>query len=374
MELYVRAVWDSKRKPSELIIAQNESKKTNIILYKPKSGLQINTILSHEKIIADLLTKCLNNGTLVIDGFKRFLDHFNPDIPNKILDVYDTPLSDCSSSLDVTDLLNSKKDDWQKLLANASVIYNRMEKRGVILSYKKVYPKWSVDTFSGRSKTTEVNIQGISDLPVQNVFGDYDDCFIHFDWLAADVRIAAILSKDEELLRAASQIDPYQYIADKIGGVDRSMCKQTLLQSINSMNVSSAILDMFPKLKSWITESSEKLNANEPLLSILGRPFTQIDGKTQRSPFNATMQGSIAHAMHSVLPKVWDIVGPRLLAEVHDSIIVSIKKSAIKECIQKVTDEMIRPFKGVIDNDLILPVKVSVGTKWRNWKQIGVYT
>ena len=226
-----------------------------------------------------------------------------------------------------------------------------------------------------------LGIQGaVQSDQITNPSGHFNDGFLHFDWRGADIRIAALLSGDESLLELSEKHDPYQTVADRLNsgasdGVSRDECKIALLKAINSMNTGLLILDLFPRLRSWIIESRRKLDAGKPLYSILNRKFIQLPGKKPLSVFNATMQGSIAHAMQLSIRRVWEHIGERLLAEVHDSIVVTCDptKTSMKSTIELVTGIMCRPFDGILDSNPVFPVRVSVGEAWRKWDEYKVF-
>ena len=64
-----------------------------------------------------------------------------------------------------------------------------------------------------------------------------------------------------------------------------------------------------------------------------------------------------------------------MLAEIHDSIVVTSPPDAdaVRSTIRTVTDIMCHPFKGFLESDPVFPVRVSVGRRWKKWKQAGIY-
>ena len=342
------------------------------------------------KFILDLLK---DGHIIVTSDFKLFLNSFNIQTYRERLNVYDTMLPEIKipSNFEDAKLLLEKIlkamagatiYEWQKLIANAAVVYTSLERSGVMLSGYAKYPKWSQRTYSGRSKTLGFNIQGASASDnITNSYGSPSDLFIHFDWRAADIRAAALLSCDDHLLRACDNVDPYQVTADylnngQVNGLSRDECKIALLSTINSMNVDAHILDAFPTMRKWISDSIMKLRRGEPLVSLLGRKFIRVKGRSDLSVFNATMQGTIAHAMQASVRRIWEVVGDQLLAEVHDSVIVTCPNNGacVKSMINTVVDIMVRPFSGLLDEDLVFPVRVSIGKKWKQWQELRVYS
>lgn len=329
---------------------------------------------------------------IITSDFKLFIEAFDIPFYTEQLNVYDllllelkTPRSPDKVKNNLLRLLPAMAkvnlQQWQKVTANAAVVYAAIEERGLSVFEEQVFPRWSQRTFSGRTKTSVYNIQGTpAGEQIRNPAGRHDDYFMHFDWRAADIRIAALLSGDERLLGACEYLDPYQHVADFLNdgcedGLTRDECKLALLTAINAMNIEAHIFDAFPRLRCWISESRQKLRAGASLSSILGRKYTKEKGRKDLSVFNATMQGSIAHAIQLVIRRVWEEFGLGLVAEIHDSVVVTCPRSnaVVKTTVKGVADIMCYPFKGVLDSNPVFPVKVSVGNSWKGWKELRVY-
>ena len=333
-----------------------------------------------------------DGGRIVTSDFKLFLEAF--DIPFYVerLNIYDLLLPELQTPATVDQardklqkllpaMARIEPKEWQKVVADAAVAYAAIEDRGLVVFDRSVYPRWSQRTYSGRSKTSIYNIQGAStDELVRNPAGRHDDYFLHFDWRAADIRVAALLSGDEKLLRACGHTDPYQYVADFLNeghqdGLTRDECKLALLTSINAMATDAHIFGAFPRLRQWIVECRQKLLAGEPLYSILGRKYVREEGRSDLSVFNATMQGTIAHAMQLAVRRVWEEFGLDLVAEIHDSVVVTCPHSnaVVKSTVNRIAEIMCYPFEGVLDSNPVFPVGVSVGNSWKAWKGLRVY-
>jgi len=394
--VYVHTLFDKDRKPLIIGLYNPSTSKTRIFpLHIPGTGKSIFEIDDDKAKIVLLLERLLVRGyRLVLSDFKDYLYAFGFPIAKEKLEVYDlflpqikppNSLSKASRLLKkfLPKMAKMKPQPWQQYSANAAVVYQSLENRGIMAGTVPQYPVWSQRTYSGRSKTMVYNLQGTVEADqITNPAGTPDDAFIHFDWRGADIRIASLLCGDSRLLALSEKYDPYQTIADRLNqggaanGVTRNECKIALLKAINSMNTDLLILDLFPKLRKWIAASRTKLNAGEPLYSILGRKFVLVKGKKPLSIFNATMQGSIAHAIQISIRRVWEEVGDRLLAEVHDSMVVTCDrtKASMQSTIDQVADIMCHPFSGVLDSNPMFPVRVSVGTAWRNWKEHEIYS
>ncbi len=272
----------------------------------------------------------------------------------------------------------SKLSGYQTIISNAAVVYYDLERRGLVVNDTKFNPSWSMKTYSGRSKTTGFNIQGhfghdkvlTEGLMVNSVL-------VHFDWIAADIRVASLFSKDERLINSFEASDPYSYMMELINRnndqhITREECKLSLLKAVNSMDTSSVVLrKIYPDLGNWIEKCKSILSSNEGHLStILGRQFKISQAKNSLAVLNGAMQGSVAHAMQLVIRKVWERLSHYLVAEIHDSLVMCVPadNNIIKSVVNIVSEIMTQPFLGILDDNPIFPVKVSIGKKWKSWK------
>jgi hypothetical protein len=73
------------------------------------------------------------------------------------------------------------------------------------------------------------------------------------------------------------------------------------------------------------------------------------------------------------IKRIWDTYGTQLLVETHDSVAITSKPEHLRSLINNVSSIMSRPFAGVIDDNPYFPLKVSVGSKFREWKPIRIY-
>jgi hypothetical protein len=320
----------------------------------------------------------LKDRILVTNDFKSLLSgfKFKDPLPKEQLRVYDTfiPLPKIPSTFaelspliedQLSAMQKQKLKRWQNIAANSSVVYEFLERRGILVGGFHQHPKWSHRTYSGRSKNTGFNLQGTSaNDHITDPYGNNLDIFVNFDWRAADVRIAAILSRDEVLDKMSIESDPYLKLSE-ILDISRKDCKTMLLVAINKIDVDNPIFEIFPDLKKWMIASKEKLDSGQPIAGILGREF--YDSEKPRSAFNATMQGSIAQAMQITIRKIWEM-DFRLLVETHDSITVACNKDTLRYTIRTIANLMCRPFDGILASNPIFPVRVNVGDKWCQWK------
>jgi len=359
-------------------------------LYRPGSGKTIKTINDAKKEIKDIILKVNSaNKQIITSDFKSHIHHFDLPLFNKAYNVYDMHLPDIKySGMQSKDVMvvrkvldkleKSKPKEYNKIMANAAVVYQNMENNGVLLDYELVHPKWSQKTFSGRSKTTGFNIQGTTDKHGISFPGSENYVFIHFDWICADIRVASVLSGDSQLWHAFDQSDPYSHMQDVLtkkstgtGTITRDECKLHLLKSINSMDTSSIALDeVYPQLGKWIKKCKRSMqNGDGNLNSLLHRKFRVKYAKNNLAVLNGAMQGSVAHAMQITIRKIWELVGDRLVAEIHDSLVICSRRDpkSIKSTIDAVAPAMLYPFKDILDDNPSFPFRVSIGKTWKKW-------
>jgi len=272
-------------------------------------------------------------------------------------------------------MVSAKKMDWHKVKAGASKVYAHLEKKGILYNYSPTYPAWDTKLFSGRSRTSGFSIHGASkDDMIANINGD--DLYINFDWVAADIRIVSYLSKDKVLLESFEDGDPYSYIAKMLNAdsdsdeISRDESKRALLATIYSMDIDNPLLNLFESLRPWMVESLKRFDKDGYLSSVLGRRFRISKDRTKKSVFNAVIQGSVAHAMQNVMYKAWLKYPNKILTENHDSLVVTCKEnnSQMRKIIEYVSAIMLRPFDGILEDEMIFPVSISIGKKYKRWK------
>lgn len=360
-------------------------------LYRPGAGKTIKKIETIKKTIKKIIIKANSEQRrIIISDFKSHIASFDLPRDHRKWNVYDIHLTDIwptkSSTKDfeiiqkVLDKMSTLiPQNYQNIIAQAAIVYQDMEDNGLMINCDPVWPKWSQKTFSGRSKTTGFNIQGLSDdFHVTTQSGSERDILIHFDWVCADIRAASLLSQDLQLQKAFDISDPYTIMMDILNinvndneKITREESKLYLLSSINSMDISSVALNgIYQDLGKWIYRCRSSTDLGKPLQTILGRKFRLAHSKNKLAVLNGVMQGSVAHAMQLVLRRIWDKLPNRLIAEIHDCLVVSSSpdSSEIKSVIDIIAPIMLYPFDGILDENPIFPINVSIGKKWKKWK------
>jgi len=307
-----------------------------------------------------------NSDEIIIPNYKTYLDYFDIGDPG---DVYDYPIKFDTIKEAIILLLKNKGDllaEWQRIRAEAAVVYHKLEKKGILLDYKLVHPHYDMDVYSGRSKTTGFNIQGANEeWDIRHIHNGYT-LFVNFDWIAADHRIGAYLSGDKKLNECYKNSDPYSYMEDVLDHrIDRGVCKLELMRAVNALDSRNEVLSIFPDFAKWILTQKKKLDTRGYVKSIMGRKFyTDGTKKGHRRAFNGILQGSVAHAMNSCVSKV-DEIGDIIVAEQHDSLTIATNEKMLKYHINEVSKIMVSP----LDNyDLRMPLKIQIGRRWRQYK------
>lgn len=365
---YVITSFDYKKYPPRPLesLLINDNDKRFFIFYKPGTGLKIEKILAN---INEFRSLIINHETLLND-YKAHILAFNLNMIDNIYDLC-IPHIDLHSSKALIDIMRviikKKIMGWHKLLAGASIIYNHFESVNISCGYRRMFVQYSLETLTGRSKTLNFNLQGTTseyDIRPPNNRG----YFIHFDWIGADLLMAAHMSGDIDMLNSFRNSDPYSYIVDKYGeqSYGRDKCKKDFLSAIYSLSFNEPIIAFFPTLRKWMIERHAKMMLDGCLDTILGRKF-YLKGNNILSVFNAQFQGSVVHAMQAILIKLYGDYKDNLFAEVHDSIVMVCDEVDLKGIIADVANRMTNPLDGWCDNPPFMPVKVSVGRRWKKW-------
>lgn len=357
--------WGNSRPEEALITDFKKCKK--ITLWKNNSGLTIEDALNNEKMLSSIVD---DKDELVIVGYKKYCNYFGV-ARSQILYDYPLEYNDLKSGLKLVAL--DKKDigkEWQSIRADAAESYMEIEKRGVVVGGILKFPKYSMDVYSGRSKTVLFNVQGLnSDYKVEHP-DVRNNILVKFDWISADMRIASYLSEDNDLMGCYIDSDPYSHVSKVLDNkVDREQCKIYMNRAVNSLNDNDLILKVFPKLASWIKDKKRDLEKFKYVKSIMGRKFyTDNTKKGDRRAFNSILQGSIAHAMQNTISHVMESCGNIIITEQHDSLTVATPEDRLMKVINDIKNIMINPIEGVR-----MPLTVEVGKSWCKYKKFKEY-
>jgi len=353
-------------------------------LFAPKTNLTLHEILQTKQELKEIIQSevvLLNDVKAHALAFElKSQEHLNlfeanvePLIPSS--GTISDYKKQCAAGL--KDLLSRKTDDWRAVLARAQMVYRDLEERGIVYQNNFKYPKYGL-TYTGRSKTSGFNIQGATDPETYHTNPHYD-WMIHFDWIAADLRVASIMSQDSKLLKSYEESDPYSYMANvlnKVGGkglITRNDCKSSIFKCLYSLNLHGSAMAFYPEFKEWAVEVIKDIHKHGFSSSIMDRKFHLDKDRTDRTLFNAIFQGSVAHAMQLALTKIAHIYPDNIMAETHDAVVLAGEKHVIPDIVKNVSKIMLNPFEGELPDNPVFPVRVSIGNRWRKWKHYKVF-
>lgn len=376
---YLHCLFDYRKNPHKPLYAVSLHKESKDIkfyqLYLSGTKFPLYKVRENEQKIRDLLYK----EDVVLSDFHSYIKSFDLDL-NRRYEVWDMNLAQDllprsineSKKMLLLDLNQMKSLDlmeWQQILANSQLVYSYLENMGYYHNGSKKYPKYGL-AYSGRSKCLNSNIQGtnVNDT-IQHNNEDFN-IFLHFDWVAADFRVASLISNDQLLKQSFKDSDPYTTLYQELNSdkITRNQCKLELFRSLYSMNYESDILDFYPDFAKWMKDSSNTIEEKGYSYSILNRKFKLDQDRSIRSVFNAQIQGSVAHAMQNVLYRVYKIYPESLLTEIHDSLVLCCNRSDLKIILEEVVNIMLYPFENILEENPKFPLKVSIGYEWRKWE------
>lgn len=356
--------WSVKRPKEAIIIDFKTKKHSHIVLWKKGNNETISKIIDKETQLKEIVD---SSDEITIINYKKYHQYFGNCGSQELFD-YQMEYDNFKEAIKIVqDRQSEFGQKWQSIRADSAEVYNAIEKRGILVEHKLVYPTYSMDVYSGRSKTTGFNIQGMGpgiDIRHPDL---NNQLIIKFDWIAADMRMAAYLSKDQELMESFYESDPYSYIEASLDGkASRDECKPILNKAVNSLNDNNLIFNIFPRFGEWIKEQKKVLKDKGHVESILGRRFyTDHTLKGDRRAFNGTLQGSVAHAMQATISNVFENCGDIILTEQHDSLTVCSNEKKVSSIIKTVSKIMKNPF-----DEVIMPLRVEIGKSWGNYKKV----
>ena len=374
---YLSCIFDRKKRPLYAASFNDETKEAAFYqLYLPGTKFPLYEVKENEKKIV----KIFYEDDVVVTGFKSYVKAFDLNLTRRY-EVFDACIESesCLAGTipaikkhllkQISSLMEVEQQEWQQVLADSQLVYRHFEKSGHYQNGKKVYPEYDL-AFTGRSKCHNHNIQGANANDSIYHIDDDNEVFVHFDWIAADFRVASLISKDKYLQDSFKTSDPYTALfkALDIEDLTREQCKLELFRSLYSMNAEADSLEFYPDFAEWMKKSAEKIELEGFSTSLLGRRFYLNKDRPIRSVFNAQIQGSVAHAMQNVLYRVFKMFPENVLTEVHDSLILCCKQEDLKTIIPEVSNIMLYPFDGILESNPRFPLKISIGMEWKQWK------
>jgi hypothetical protein len=371
MRTVILTSFDQRNRPVTTAVADG-SNTVIYDLYKQDSRKLLSDVKKDVAIIRNIFKQ---DNKIVVNDFMRHFKAFElsqDDLGPNIYDIQVSGVDPNRIAKSAKGLLPYKPRIYESLLARAAVAYAGLSAQSLVYNYGLERVDWSLETFTKRSKTLGFNLQGFTDsAKIRTSYASEKDVLVCFDWMAADIRAVAALASDEILTKSFLVSDPYSYIKEVVGGdITRDECKLLLLKVINSLDYRDQTINaIYPRLCEWLRQQDGVLDSEGGIQSLLGRRFSMTKDRGKLSALNGVIQGTVAHAMHRCIREVWDAYPHRLVGEIHDSIIMNCPPigSEIMKMIKNVTRIMCRPFDGLVDRDIIFPVRISVGKKWKAW-------
>jgi len=338
---------------------------------------KLSTVYSNLQFIEDVITKSdvyIND----ISSHLRYI-HVAPQSTKRIYEFSQdgkTPSEDVKAIKKhlCLGLINAPKPKlWMAVKGGAALVYAHLEKRGVMYGHKLVHPIYDMKTVSGRSRSREFNILGVrKDDPITHPDPTLN-YMICFDWVAADMRLAGLLSGDKFINNSFKKSDPYIHTMNAINTneelISRSECKREYLRALYDIDTNGMFMNLTSGLKSWMM-SKIKEYGSDVFKTICGRPQHSGEIKTD---FNAIIQGSVAEAIQLVLKKVGEKSINNIFTEQHDSLIICCVEREIQMWIDFVKNLMLRPFETIGLSEVTMPVKIKIGTSWGHWIDHSVF-
>jgi len=384
-------IFDESNRSPLLTIHKTQNDVKIYDLYLPGLGQKITQVRETLRSIID----DLDDQTMVNDVLGH-IRSFNLPYGKTYFELMDVPIrinlqsgTNHSKRIDrnklikilLTVMLNHNNDvpsKWQQLLGEASFAYRYMENREIWNDLDRVSVYYDFNTSTGRSRSRGFNLQGTNDNWHVHT-GRREDRFVCFDWIAADLCMAAHMSKDQIMLTSFKTDDPYNFICRYLDDKEynRDECKKVLLKTIYSLDFENPILELFPTFRNWMVDRMNDLNRDGCASSLLGRKYDIRFGeenveKAKRRVINAQFQGSVAHAMQAALLAIYKKYPDNLFAEKHDSIIMTMTKGNEKKLINDVSEIMLYPLSGWLDDSFRMPHRIHVGDEWEKWKLIKI--
>ncbi len=272
-------------------------------------------------------------------------------------------------------------------------------------------------TTTGRMASKDPNLQNIpvrteeSKAIRQAFLADTDYEMISIDYSQVELRIAAILSRDEKLIEIFKNgEDVHAGVASRVFNVAEHEVTSDMRRKAKVINFGilygmgvnalrqnlgegtsreeaqeflNAYFNTFTRLAEYLEETKEFARRNGYTETLFGRrryfpgiessaPF--IRAQAERMAINAPVQGTAADIMRIAMNNMYDYIQREnkqddihMLLQVHDELLFEVKKTEVKKLLPKMIDLMEDVFDG--KDDLGVPIKVSVA-KGANWGEL----
>ena len=262
-------------------------------------------------------------------------------------------------------------------------------------------------TTTGRLSSTEPNLQNI---PVKYEMGreirkvfipkEENDVLLSCDYSQIELRVLAHMSEDENMIDAfkhhsdihtktASEV--FKVPIDEVTSLMRSRAKAVnfgIVYGISDFSLSQDLkiskkeageymavyFDRYPKIKDFLQGAIDEAKENGYVLTILNRrrfiPEIKSSNKIvkalgERLAMNAPIQGSAADIIKLAMVKVFnrlqkEKLKSEIILQVHDELILNVKKDELEKVKNLVVEEMENVFKLSVPLD----VDTNIGRTW----------
>ncbi|VYT92617.1 DNA polymerase I [Clostridium tertium] len=262
-------------------------------------------------------------------------------------------------------------------------------------------------TTTGRLSSTEPNLQNIPikyemGREIRKVFipDNEEDILLSCDYSQIELRVLAEMSKDENMISAfkehsdihrktASEV--FRVPVEEVTSLMRSRAKAVnfgIVYGISDFSLSQDLhitkkeaseymeiyFDRYPKIKGYLDSLIEEAKEKGYVLTILNRrrfiPEIKASNKIvkalgERLAMNAPIQGSAADIIKLAMVNVYNKIKEKslkskIILQVHDELILNVKKDELEEVKALVKEEM----ENVLKVSVPLEVDINLGKTW----------
>ena len=412
-----------KKEKVNFIYEKIDKPLVNILASMEKNGIKIN------KVFLNKLNGEFNSQVNMLEKkiFKITKKQFNLSSPKQLGEVLFDDLkigsgkktktgsySTNSSVLEELSFKGHKIADlllsWRELSKLKST-YTESLNNKIDSNTNRVHTSYGLaSTITGRLSSNDPNLQNIpirteNGKKIRNAFiPDKNFVLVSFDYSQIELRIAAEMSKDNNLISAfknnedvhlttASQI--FNLKKDKIsddlrrqakainfgiiyGISSYGLAKQLGIPNYEAKKYIESYFDRFPKIKSYMEKTIEECKKLNYVKTLFGRKCFikgindknfSIRGFAERQSINAPIQGSASDIIKLAMIKIYEAIlngeiEARMLLQVHDELVFEINESATEDNIFKIRQIMENahlPFKSM---QVPLRVDYGIGKNW----------
>lgn len=265
-------------------------------------------------------------------------------------------------------------------------------------------------TTTGRLSSKNPNLQNLpkkTDLGMnvrKAIVADKGFCLVSFDYSQIELRVAAIVSGDEKLIRffkegrdihAAVAAEVFDVVQSEVTSEMRRRAKiinfgilygmgvNALRQNLNcSREEAQKFYDEyfreFEGMARYVEEIKEVVRKRGYTTTVLGRrryfpqinsPLEYVAKEAERMAVNAPLQGMAADLIKMAMVKLDGIFNEqglknkaRLLLQIHDELLYEIRGGEVKEIVPIIAKEM----QGVFKSQVPIEVNISIGNNWKD--------